>query len=76
MKLTDEQVHMIRTAGYTDSYLARRLRVHHHTIRLTRIGALRKDHPTPPDLAPRDCGGKHSPPKAIPARQRWSYYRE
>jgi hypothetical protein len=53
VKLTDEQVRHIRTAGLPDSQLATKYRRTIGTIRDARVGKTYRDHPTPPDTKPR-----------------------
>lgn len=58
-RLTDEHVRKIRTSALTDSIWARRLGATASAIRNARIGLTHRDHPTPPDLAPRIGGGRY-----------------
>jgi hypothetical protein len=78
--LTPERVHVARTSGLTDTYLARIWRLTVGTVRDARLGLSWKSHPTPPDTARRDAtGSTHAiraglPQKAVPARVRRSYF--
>lgn len=77
--LTDDQVHQIRTAGLTDRYWADKLRVPNATVRRARRGETHIDHPTAPDIAPRDQTGltyalrAGLPQKAVPRMERRSW---
>lgn len=51
--LTDERVHLIRTAGKTDRHYASLWRLTIGSIRDARVGNTWRDHPTPPDTKPR-----------------------
>jgi hypothetical protein len=51
--LTFHRIVIIRTSGISDAVLARRWRVSVATIRNARIGLTWRDHPVPPDKAPR-----------------------
>jgi hypothetical protein len=53
MRLTHEQVHLIRTAGKTDRHRERLWRISAQSIRNARVGITWADHPTPPDTKPR-----------------------
>lgn len=76
MSLTPDRIHIIRTGGYTDTHFARLWRLRTKTIREARCGLTWKNHPTPPDLAPRDQTGctlairAGLPQKAVPRKQR------
>lgn len=70
MSLTDAQVHHARTSGSTDTHLARIWRHSVGTIRSARIGETYRDHPTLPDIAPRQGNGRGMKPIAQPARAR------
>lgn len=80
MSLTPERVHVARTAGLADAYLARIWRVKTGTVFRARRGETWRDHGTPADTAPRDqTGCTHEiraglPQKARPARIRRSYF--
>ncbi len=74
--LTPERVHIARTGGYLDSYLAQLWRVTAATVRGARRGLTWKNHPTPPDTAPRDGTGRGMNRMAKPARVRRSYFRD
>lgn len=52
-KLTFERVHEIRTSGLTDAEFARKFNCGAITVYNARVGIKWKDHPTPPDTAPR-----------------------
>lgn len=54
--LTAEDVHRIRTCGLPDADLARELNVSCKVILDARRGRTWQDHPTPPDLFPRQFG--------------------
>jgi hypothetical protein len=54
--LDSAKVHQIRTSGLTDSHHCRLFRVSVATVRDARIGKTWTDHPTPPDMAPRNGG--------------------
>lgn len=56
--LDADKVHQVRTSGFTDSHLARQNGVSVATIRDARVGNTWRDHPTPPDTAPREGGGR------------------
>lgn len=79
--LTFAQVHQIRTAGLIDRWWADKLRVGITTVFRARRGDTHKDHPTPPDISPRDQTGctfamqAGLPQKAIPRKQRrqWTW---
>jgi len=62
--LTPERVHLIRTAGKTDSYWSRQWGVDVRTIHAARTGRTWRDHPTPPDTRPRSNRGRGAPPEA------------
>jgi len=53
MSLNPKRVELIRTSNKPDTYWSRIWRVHVQTIRRARTGETYKDHPTPPDTAPR-----------------------
>lgn len=53
-----DKVHHVRTSGLTDSHHARQLGVSVATIRDARVGKTWREHPTPPDTAPREGGGR------------------
>lgn len=78
MKLTDEQVTRIRTAGLTDNHFARLWRLSNDTIRHARIGRRYKHVLTPPDTVPRDPTGGNTLRNfhAKPARVRSTYFGE
>lgn len=65
MPLSFELVHLCRTNGCTDAHNARVMRVSVDTIVKARTGKTHKDHPTPPDKAPRLGGGRYSGKKAV-----------
>jgi hypothetical protein len=77
--LTSAQVHQIRTTGLTDRWWADKLRVRNATVRRARVGETYLEHPTPPDIAPRDQTGctfairAGLPQKAVPKKQRRSW---
>jgi hypothetical protein len=81
MSLTDAQVTAIRTSGLTDRWWSDKLRIRVATVRMARRGETHKNHPTPPDIAPRDqTGCTHAmraglPQKAVPRKQRrqWTW---
>jgi hypothetical protein len=81
MSLTPDRVHIARTAGLTDSHLARLWRVTDATVRQARRGETYRSHPTPADVAPRDSTGctlairAGQPQKAVPRKQRrvWTW---
>jgi hypothetical protein len=73
MSLNPDRVHVARTAGLTDSHLARLWRVTDGTVRRARRGETYPRHPTPADLAPRDGNGRGQNPIAKPARVRRAY---
>lgn len=54
--LSNEAVHFIRTSGWPDGELAEMYGVSQTLITRTRRGRARPDHPTPPDLFPRQAG--------------------
>lgn len=74
--LTFAHVHQIRTTRLTDRWWSDRLRVRVATVRMARRGETHRDHPTPPDIAPRDQTGctlairAGLPQKAVPRKQR------
>lgn len=70
MSLDPTKVHHIRTSGLTDAHLAREYRKTPYAIWAARTGRTHKTHPTPPDLAPRQGGGRNASPQARPARVR------
>jgi hypothetical protein len=74
--LNPERVRIIRTAGLTDTYFAREYRVAVRTVRDARVGTTWKNHPTPPDTAPREGGMPYWQIKAKPARPRRNYFHE
>jgi hypothetical protein len=53
MRLNAKRVELIRTSGKPDAYWARIWRVQAATIREARTGKTWRDHPAPPDTAPR-----------------------
>jgi len=75
MSLTPDRIHIARTAGLTDSHLARLWRVTDSAVRRARRGETYPGHPTAPDLAPRDGNGRGQKPHAQRARVRrvWSW---
>jgi hypothetical protein len=62
--LDSAKVHHIRTAGVTDSHLARLYGVTVAAVRDARVGDTWADHPTPPDTAPRSSWGRRGSPAA------------
>lgn len=48
-KVTDDQVHWIRTCGLPDKEMARILDIPDHTVSEIRIGNSHQSHPTPPN---------------------------
>jgi len=69
MSLPDSTVVAIRTAGLTDAYWGRRLRVDDKTIREARIGLTYRHVPTPPDTAPREgTGSTYAIRRGLPQR--------
>jgi hypothetical protein len=63
--LTHEQIHWIRTCGFTDAHMARTLGVGYVTVHNARRGITFKEHPTPPDTSMRKPGGKRAGSVAI-----------
>jgi hypothetical protein len=74
VKFTDQQVHLIRTSGFTDACFARIWRKTVNRVRAARIGATYKNHPTPPDVRPRDPAGRYQGIQAKPAKVRHAYF--
>lgn len=66
--LDSDKVHNVRTSGLTDSHLARQNGVSVATIRDARVGNTWRDHPTPPDTAPREGGGRKAGAQALKRR--------
>lgn len=56
--LTHENVHWIRTCGFTDAHMARTLGVGYVTVHNARRGISFKDHPTPPVTGFRKSGAR------------------
>jgi len=57
--LTHERVHILRTSRWSDAYYARLWGVRPTTVSFARRGLSWRDHPTPPDTAPRVSGGRY-----------------
>ena len=74
--LTPERVHIARTGGYLDTYLAQLWCMTTGAVRRARRGDSHRDHPTPPDRVPRDGTGRGRNRIAKPARERRTYFSE
>ena len=60
--LTDQRVHILRTANKSDRYFERLWRVGVQAIRQARVGITWKHHTTPPDNRPRVPKGNWNAP--------------
>jgi hypothetical protein len=58
MRLTSEQVALVRTSGLTDRHYERLWRISAKAIRDARVGNTWRGHPTPPDKKPRGKRGR------------------
>lgn len=67
--LTPERIHIVRTARLADTHFARIWRLDVSTVRNARCGLTHRNHPTAPDVAPRDQPGPRSI-VAVPRKQR------